>query len=251
MTLLAEITRERAAENVTLVVPVGATEQHGPQLPVGVDHLVVAHVARAAAERVGDDVLVAPVVAFGSSHHHLPYAGTLSLRSRTLAAVLEDLVASAAAWGVRRVVLLNGHGGNEDIVGQVARDAVLTAPLRVAAASYWTLAWSELCEEARRRGIAPVPGHAGGFETSVMLALRGELVDGGALGELGPGGPEPSVAPAAARAHVETHGWVQEIDGYTDDARNASAEAGEAFLELAVAATARLIADLAREPITA
>jgi creatinine amidohydrolase len=236
VTQLAEVTRERAAAATTLLVPLGATEQHGPHLPVGVDHLVVAHVARAAAERV--PVLVAPVVAYGASHHHLPYAGTLSLRSATLTALLGDIVASAAAWGVQRVLLLNGHGGNEDIARQVARDADLT----VAAAAYWTLAGAELRDEAARRGIDPVPGHAGGFETSLMLALQPELVDRAALAGLRGRDPLP---PPIGTAFVDRPGWVAALDGYTDDARAAGAAAGQAFLELAVAATARVLEQLA------
>ena len=82
--LLNELTREEArsiAPDTLLVFPVGATEQHGPHLPVGTDHLTVEHIARAAAAEIAASVpvVVAPTMPFGSSHHHLPFGGTMSL----------------------------------------------------------------------------------------------------------------------------------------------------------------------------
>ncbi len=228
-------------------MPLGAVEQHGPHLPVALDQLVVGHVARLAAERAEATkevpVLVTPVVAFGSSHHHLPYGGTLSVRSSTLAALLADLLGSAAAWGVRRVVLLNGHGGNEDIARQAARDAALVHPGKFAAAAYWTLAERELTEAASRFGMRPIPGHAGGFETSLMLALDPQLVDDAARAAMLSRPAEPPAASGYRAAHVEQHGWVEAVEGYTDSSEAASADAGAAFLEVAVSAAARFLAD--------
>src|SRR5690625_1716481 len=94
---LMELTREtikRVAPQATAVIPVAAIEQHGPHLPVGVDTYITEYVATQAAAQASTEahpVLVAPIVAYGSSHHHRPFAGVLSLHSDTLIRVLKDV----------------------------------------------------------------------------------------------------------------------------------------------------------------
>src|SRR5262249_41520040 len=155
-----------------LVLPVGAIEQHGPHLPVAVDTYAVTHIARAAAEQAAGQIpiLVAPTLPFGSSHHHLPFGGTLSLGTETYYRVLIDLAESLIAGGFRRIFFLNGHGGNNELIQLAARDLALRHPAHLAAASYWTIAWQALVAE-RANDSAGLPGHAGTFETSLMLAL--------------------------------------------------------------------------------
>jgi creatinine amidohydrolase len=219
------------APDALVVVPVGAVEQHGPHLPVGTDSMVVEEVARRAAARVAPAVpaLVAPTLCFGSSHHHLPWAGALSLSSETFFHAVSDLLRSLALTGFRAVFLLNGHGGHDELLQVAARDAALAHQLHVAAASYWTLAWS---------GDAAIPGHAGRFETSLILALRPELV--GAP-------PERSEAPPDEPPYrLEVHGWWQGMDGFMDNPAAASAEAGREYLGRAVTATASAFADFYR-----
>lgn len=237
--LLDELTRTEARElapRALLVLPVGAVEQHGPHLPIGTDTLLVTHVARAAAARAGEriDTVLAPTVAYGSSGHHIPFGGTLSLGSATLHAAAGDLVRSAAASGFRRIFLLNGHGGNDLMLQQVARDVPLDHVVDVAAGSYWTIAWQELLAAgAWERG--GLPGHAGAFETSLLLALRPELVHAPPHREPEAAGDSRSLG---GSFRAERHGTWQRIDGYSDSPAAGDAALGAAYLAAIVEAVA-------------
>ena len=114
--LLAEMTWAEVADAVaggatTVVLPLGATEQHGPHLPLGTDTFRAAALAEQLAAAL-PDTLVAPVLPIGCSDEHTGFAGLLSLDHTTLAGVIVDCAMRMAGWGVRRLVLLSSHGGN-------------------------------------------------------------------------------------------------------------------------------------------
>src|SRR5215213_2783715 len=178
--LLHEINRDEAARRASgalAVLPVGATEQHGPHLPLGTDFLIVEHVTRAAAlqAQATVDVLVAPTFQTGSSHHHLPFAGTISLATERYYGALRDMTASLILSGFRRIFIVNGHGGNHELIELVVRDLALSDACNLGAASYWDLARESLAGRAPDQGER-LPGHAGAFETSLIMALHPELV---------------------------------------------------------------------------
>ena len=238
--LLHEITRQEAAQraaNALVVLPVGATEQHGPHLPLGTDGLIVEHITREAAREVRPtvDVLVAPTLQVGSSHHHLPFGGTISLSTERYYGALSDMVESLIESGFRRIFILNGHGGNHEIIEIVARDLALKHPVNLGAASYWDLAREPVAErEPELHGR--FPGHAGVFETSMTMALRPDLVDEPRPHRTAEELARTIVQPDHFRA--ERHGFWLSIDGYTDSPDLASPEWGQRLLEIIVPAVA-------------
>ena len=238
--LLEELTREEAralAAEALVVLPTGATEQHGPHLPVGTDTFAVTRVARAAAAGVAGEIpiIVAPTLPFGSSHHHLPFGGTMSLGTETYYRVLCDLAGSLITGGFRRIFILNGHGGNDELTQLAARDLALKHDAHLAAASYWNAAWVALTDAGGHQD-GGLPGHAGFFETSLVMALRPELVrEPRPRRDDAPGGD-----PRPIRTYrAEFHGSWQSFDGYTDSPARADGARGRAFLDAAAGAVGR------------
>ncbi len=238
--LFEDLTREgcrEAASSAILVWPVGSTEQHGPHLPTATDAMHAEWVARAAARRVSDQVpiVVAPTLPFGSSAHHLPFGGTISLSTDTFYRVLFEAVESWVVGGWRRLFLVNGHGGNHELIQLVARDAALRHDVHIAAGSWWAIAREALIA-AGAADAGRFPGHAGRFETSLVLAMRPDLVVG-PLPHRDLGGPgEPSNLGGELR--VEHHGSWQAIDGYGDSPDLADPELGRRWLDVATEAVA-------------
>ena len=230
--------KEAAKADALVVIPLGATEQHGPHLATGMDLFTVELIAHEAAKLAGESipVLVTPALPFGSSHHHLIFGGTLSLSTETYYRVLMDLLESLVADGFQSLFLLNGHGGNHELAQLAVRDTVLRHRCRAAAASYWNLA-SEALHAAEAHVGRNLPGHAGDFETSVMLSFRPDLVSPERPSREGPHGNRPMPF------RDERHGFWKEIDGFTDSPANATAENGLRFRQIIVEAVAKAWVD--------
>ena len=252
MKLFAEMNRvqlREAAPDSLAVLPIGATEQHGPHLPSGTDYFAVESLAReaaAAASSEGIPIIVTPALPFGSSHHHFVFGATLSLSTATYYAVLCELVESLLTDGFRRVFLVNGHGGNHELAQLAARDMALKHPAQVAAGSYWTVAWSDLTRSGAHHGRR-LPGHAGDFETSLVLSLRPDLVPASRPHRDGVFETDPAGFERPYRA--EHHGFWKEIDGFTDSPDLATAEKGRVFRAAVVAGLARAFVEFYRSTV--
>lgn len=251
LTIWAESTREELTARLpgaVVVLPTGATEQHGPHLVTGHDTFAVTEIARRAAGAARVPVVLAPALPFGSSAHHLPFGGTLSLGTDTYRRVVTDLVASMVAGGARRVFLLNGHGGNRELNQLVARDVARVQPadrpVVVAAASYWEVAAAALGADPEL-GDVRRPGHAGQFEVATMLAMAP-----GRVREPRPHrDTDPSLAPAIPGTRVEVTGMWATYDGFTDFPHRATAGQGERALDAIVATVAGAFDALAAYPL--
>lgn len=226
-----ESTREelrRALPKSVVILPTGATEQHGPHLVTGHDTFSVAEVARQAATLAADQgsFVLAPTLPFGSSHHHLPFGGTLSLSTETYYRVVRDLVESIVAGGARRIFVLNGHGGNHELIQLVARDVALDQlDVAIAAASYWEIARASLAAEPDFAEMT-IAGHAGQFETSTMLAMNpGFVREPRATRE-----SDPFLRTTIPGTRIEASGAWQSFDGFTDFPHLATADLGVRLL---------------------
>ena len=176
----ADQLREKAKEDAIVIVPVGSLEQHGPHLPVEIDSLlgetVALRTARLAAEK--EPVLVLPMLWTGLSEHHMSFGGTITLDTDTFLAVLRCVCESIVRHGFRRIVLLNGHGGNENAMRVAADDLSPKLNVSIVQFTYWY---------AASQVIAPL------LEAERVVArLRGGDLDvHGAASRAGREGPHP------------------------------------------------------------
>jgi creatinine amidohydrolase len=170
------------------VLPLGAIEQHGPHLPLHTDLLVADAVANAAVERVGEQlgVWLLPPLAYTKSNEHAWAPGTFWLSAETLLAVLDDIGRCLAMTPARRLVVLNGHGGNSALVGVANRE------LRLRHGLMTFLAHPGVPPDQGGPSAADELGmgvHGGADETSLVLHLAPELVDMTAARRTVPGAP--------------------------------------------------------------
>ncbi len=171
-----EVRAELQAGRDTVVIAFGATEQHGPHMPLATDALIGDHLARLVAERL--DAFVAPTVRIGCSEHHLEFPGTLSVSEPTFHAIVADVVRSLARGGFRRVVLLPTHGGNFRPLAE-AIEALDDAPgIEVSALIDLgaLLAIAQLGADQYDVPLEQGGLHAGEWETSMLAAIHPELV---------------------------------------------------------------------------
>lgn len=201
------------------VLPLGATEQHGPHLPLSTDTDVAVAVARRLAA-ARPEVVVAPALAYGSSGEHQAFPGTLSIGGPALERILVELIRSATET-FARVLLLNAHGGNAEALARVVAGQ---------------------CGEGRDVRVLHVnlrlDLHAGRAETSAMLALAPELV----RGELAAAGATAPLRELLPRLRAEGVRAVTP-NGVLGDPAGASAEEGEALLARAVADVVAVVED--------
>lgn len=216
-----------AAGRTTVILPLGATEQHGPHLPLGVD----TYRATALAERLAEALpraLIAPTLPLGCSDEHNGFPGLLGLGHAALTAVVVDCARRLAAWGVQRLILLSAHGGNaQALTAAVERLARLLPGLQVDLIPAGMTLSDSVLALARRDGIAPeaVGLHAGEGETSEMLHLQPRLVR---RERLAPGycGDMAAVLPRLREVGLQP----VTANGVLGDPRQAEAERGGRYL---------------------
>jgi creatinine amidohydrolase len=217
-----------AATKLPVVVPIAAVEQHGRHLPVFTDSMLLGEVIRLAAGELVDRVVWTPLLWLGNSHHHMDFAGTLSAAPRTYLNILGDLIDNLVTHGFRRIVLLNGHGGNIVPAGQAIFEARQRyrerSDLLLLAATYWLLGSKP--RQADPSLVQDQMGHACEWETSMILHLAPHLV--GDLSHVDAVSPKMPFDPVS-------QGWItkdRSLAGHIGDPRQASAAKGETLFRM-------------------
>lgn len=211
------------SKDVPIVIPVAALEQHGRHMPLFTDSLLLGEVLRRTKEAAGDRVLFAPLQWFGNSEHHLDFAGTMTASPRVYLDLLKDMVENFLFHDFRRILLLNGHGGNivpmQQAMFEIRQKYRRRGDQLLLSTTYWTLGgkpW-ESDPTLQQRQM----GHACEWETSMMLRIRPELV--GDLTKVEPVSFGAAFAPA-------NRAWITKDrtePGHIGDPRHATAEKGE------------------------
>jgi creatinine amidohydrolase len=234
------------------VLPVAAIEQHGPHLPLGTDAILTDGVFASAAARIPNhlDVLVLPTQRVGLSPEHVSFPGTLTLSAETAIAAWTEIGRSVARAGIKRLMILNGHGGQSGLVDVVATRLRAEAGLCVLRCTYFALAGPEdaLPEREWRFGL-----HGGTLETALMLHLAPDLVRMAHAADFSNSGEAMALGNRYLEAEGATGlGWMAEDlnpSGVTGDASAATPELGARLLDHIGARLAGLIAEFATHPL--
>ena len=252
------ISSGEAAQTIA-VLPVAATEQHGPHLPLCVDTALVDGVVAAALPKLAPElkVLFLPTQAVGLSPEHAAFPGTLTLKSETILRLWTDIGESVAAAGIKKLLIFNSHGGQVSVMDLVARDLRARLGLLVYSASWFNLP----LVDAKGQDVNTLFGadehrfgiHGGDIETSMMLALKPGLVDMTKAADFSSSARErASHFDILGNGRSAKLGWqMQDYNpaGAVGNASAASAVKGRAVLEAAGLGLARLLAEMDRLPL--
>jgi creatinine amidohydrolase len=241
------------------VLPVAATEQHGPHLPLAVDTALADGIVAAALPHLPADLpaLFLPTQAVGFSPEHAAFAGTLTLRAETVIRLWTEIGECVAAAGVRKLLLFNTHGGQVGLLDVVARDLRARLGLLVVSSSWFNLPLldetgadvnARFGPQEHRFGV-----HGGDVETSMLLALAPQQVRMDRARHFSSTSQDRAATfPVLGNGRSARFAWqTQDLnpDGAAGDAAAATAEKGRALLDAAGRALAQLLGDIDRLPL--
>lgn len=237
--LTAPEIRALAGRDATVILPVASMEQHGPHLAVGVDTVLCEGVCRRAAESIMDHVpvLVAPTLWCGMAEHHMAFGGTFTFDIPTYRAVILAFLKSIARHGFKRVLIVNGHGGNISALSAFLPDLAVETGLKLCATTYFELAQpaiDPILEDQERIR------HACEGETSMMMALAPDLVRGDQLANAH--GPKHSTPRPLGVARYRSFSSFSQ-SGVVGDARKATSEKGERITKVCADAIVAVVKD--------
>jgi creatinine amidohydrolase len=244
--------REVAGEDRVALVPVATLEDHGPHLPIDADLRIVDEICGRAAGVAGDEIVLLPSIPHGYSPHHMDFPGPITIGWETFTRYCRDVGTSLAHHGFRRILYLNGHGSNQNLVEMGARLVMLDHPEVLAAAAFYLTSPDAAraiadVRDSERGGLA----HACELETSIYLAID-------------PGAVDMSKA-VDERSYPEgEHAWLDWSDGplklmpwwssfsrtgVQGEPTRATAEKGAALLDAAVSECVAFVRELRSKPL--
>jgi len=247
-----ELTTLEIAElnkNTPVVLTMAATEQHGPHLPLATDRMIGEYFAKMLDESIPQNVLILPAVSIGCSEHHMDFSGSLTLSHDTFINQVQDIIASVVAHEFKNVILLNSHGGNQ-AVGQVLVEKLGTKHnnINVILVTWWKLGGDALA--ALNDGGAMSTGHAGEFETSLMMLIaphlvRTDKIEKGKHSETFKWAEGDMLSPPK----ISIYRSIKEMtsNGVFGDPGHASKEKGEQITELVINGLRNIISDLLKK----
>jgi creatinine amidohydrolase len=232
----------------TIIVPTGATEQHGPHAPLLTDVLIPQEIARRAAPRIG--ALVAPPINYALSYPHVGFTGLVHIRIPTFMSMIEDLCVAFANSGFKRIIFLNGHYDNTYAIAYACANAAdkLSKDVKAFPINYWDgLTPEEVAEfSTLKTGL-----HANAAETSAILAINRDLVDMDRANAEFPPFPDFTVSntgPVHTAFFFTAPGsvyWATK-SGTWGDARKSTPELGERYIEAGVRSTLLVLDNIER-----
>ncbi len=235
------------------ILPTAAIEQHGPHLPVGTDTMIAAgmldrlrHALCEGPSEVTDlDIRILPIQTVGKSNEHLHAPGTLTLTAETALRAWVEIGLSISRAGVRKVVIVNSHGGNLDLVSILSRELRVRAGMLAVKCQWGAFGHPDglYSEHERQFGI-----HGGDIETSLMLAFRPETVDMAAARHFRSSAEDAKIPPIGPISY----GWIaSDLNpmGTVGDAASATAAKGDATARHQITGFIKLLRDVAARPL--
>lgn len=235
------------------ILPTAAIEQHGPHLPVGTDTMIAGgmldrlrqKLSKTSSEAIELDIRILPIQTIGKSNEHLHAPGTLTLTAETALRAWIEIGLSIRRAGVRKVVIVNSHGGNLDLVSILSRELRVRAGMLAVKCQWGAFGQPEglYSEHERQFGI-----HGGDIETSLMLAFRPETVDMTAALNFRSSAEETAIPPVGPISY----GWIaSDLNpaGTVGDASLATAEKGEATARHQINEFIKLLHDVGATPL--
>lgn len=232
--------------SIPVILPVAATEQHGKHLPIATDRMIGEYFCQQLDKDIPDKVLILPIMSVGCSEHHLEFTGSLTLQHDTFQRQAEDILGSVALHGFKNLIIYNSHGGNLGISQVIVEHFGNRHPeCRIASVTWWKIVAEDLFDlnETGEGGV----GHAGEFETSLMMLIAPELVHHDKIGD---------------KQNQQTFEWAtgdllrgpkaslyrsmktQTPIGVFGDVRKISAKKGQKITDLAVEGLKKIVLDL-------
>ncbi len=229
------------------LLPIGSCEQHGPHLELRTDAVRAYEIARRLTSQLHPETIICPTINYGQSQHHLGFPGTLSLKPRTLMAVVEDILTSLLHHGIRKFLIINGHGGNNPLLQVVASEFKMHNDVEIAISGITPIV-ADICNKSTGSRFT---GHACEVEVSQAMILAPSIVRLNCL-EAGKFNQQPLIYTSSkypARISMPYRFDEMTANGALGDATQWSEEFGQVMVDTVLERIAEFLRELIDKPV--